>query len=79
VLDVVKLALDFGYDCLVVACDNFSRWLKAKLMKGANVRKVAKFIMEEVVYRHRVFGEIVVDGGKENFKDIVKEMDKYNV
>lgn len=80
VLDVVYLPHDSGYDCLVVARDNFSGWPEAKAMKGPiNSKKVAKFVMEEVVCRHGVFDEIVVDGGRENMGDVIKEMNKYDV
>jgi len=78
-IDVVKLPERERYDCLVVARDDFSGWVEAKPMKQADSRKVARFIWEDLICRHGLFGKLKVDGGSEFKKDVIKELEKYGI
>ena len=43
-IDVIYLLYYRGYNCLIIARDNFSRWPKAKPIKNPISKKVIKFI-----------------------------------
>src|SRR5271169_3379589 len=64
-----------GKHYLVLARDDFSGWVEGRALRAATSRAVAKFLWEDVVCRHGIFGQLIVDGGPEN-KDIVDEFAK---
>jgi hypothetical protein len=43
-INIINMLEYKGYNYLVVARDDFFRWLKAKLIKNLTSKKVAKFI-----------------------------------
>ena len=65
-LDVTHLPVDGGKGLLVVARDDLSGWPEAKALAKANAEEIAKFLWEDIVCRHGIFGRLVVDGGSEN-------------
>ena len=78
-IDVVKMPDCKGYDCLLVARDDFSGWVEAKPMKTPTSAKVAKFIYDEIICRHGVFGKLKVDGGSEFKKKVITELKKLGI
>jgi hypothetical protein len=75
----VKLPECKGYDCLVVARDDFSGWPEAKPMKNPTSKKIAKFIWTDVICRHGLFGKLKVDGGSEFKGAVIKELNKLGI
>jgi hypothetical protein len=75
----VKLPERKGYDCLVVARDDFSGWVEAKPLKTPTSKKVAKSIHQEIICRHGVFGRMKVDGGVEFKGAVIQELRKLEI
>ena len=71
-VDIVHMQPVQGKTYLVVARDDFSGWVEARPLARATSKAVAKFLWEDVVCRHGVFGRLIVDGGPEN-KGLVTE------
>ena len=78
-IDVVYLPDCYGYKCLVVVRDDFSGWVEAKPMGTPTSAKVAKFIWEDIICRHGVFGKMKVDGGAEFKGAVIKILRKYGI
>jgi RNase H-like domain found in reverse transcriptase/Integrase zinc binding domain len=78
-IDVVKLPDCKGYDSLVVARDDFSGWVEARPLKNPTSKKIAKFIWEEIVCRHGLFGQLKVDGGSEFKGAVIQELNKLGI
>ena len=73
-VDVVHMAKGVGaYKYHIVAREDMSGWLEARVICKANSQTVAKFLEEDVFSRHRCPTSIIVDGGAEN-KGIVEEL-----
>jgi hypothetical protein len=51
---------------LVTARDDLSGWAESRALANATSAAVARFIWEDIVYRHGCFGHLVVDGRLEN-------------
>ena len=65
-VDVVKMPVSGGKGYFVCAREDVSGWAEARAFRGAGSAAVAKFIWEDVITRHGVFGKLVCDGGPEN-------------
>jgi hypothetical protein len=70
----VKLLECKGYNYLVIAKDNFFKWLKAKLIKNPISKKIAKFIWTKVICRYNLFGKLKVDSGAKFKGFVIKEL-----
>jgi len=53
------------YHSIIIARDDLSGWVEARAISDGGAATVAKFFMEEVVYRHGVPPKVVMDGGSE--------------
>src|SRR5450755_4106685 len=62
-----------GKQFLVLTRDDLSGWIKGRALGAANSRQVAKFLWEDVICRHKIFGQLTVDGSPEN-KDVIKQL-----
>jgi len=71
-LDVVHLPRDNGKNFFVMARDDLSGWPEGRALAKADAASIAKFIWEDIVCRHGIFGKLVIDGGPEN-KAVVEE------
>ena len=78
-IDVVYLPDCMGYNCVCIVRDDFSGWPEAKQMKNPTAAKVAKFIWEDVICRHGVFGKIKIDGGTEFKGAVIHHLKKYGI
>lgn len=78
-IDVVKLPQCGMFDSLVVARDDFSGWVEAKPMKNPTSKKIAKFIYNDIICRHGVFGHIRLDGGPEFKGAVIKELNRLGI
>jgi hypothetical protein len=78
-IDVTKLPDCRGYDSLVVARDDFSGWVEARPLKNPTSKKIAKFIWEEIICRHGLFGQLKVDGGPEFKGAVIQELNKLGI
>ena len=78
-IDVVKLPDCKGFNSLVVARDDFSGWVEARPLHNPTSKKVAKFIWEEIVYRHGLFRHLKVDGGAEFKGAVIQELNKLGI
>ena len=78
-LDVVFLPPRQGKIALVVCRDDFSGWVEARPLSKVNSESIAKFIWEEVICRHGVFGKLKVDGGKENMGEVIQLLNNWGI
>ena len=65
-IDVVKMPISRGKGYLVV--EDLTGWAEARALKDNNSASVARFIWEEIITKHGIFGKLVCDGGPENKK-----------
>ena len=65
-LDVVKMPRRRGVGYVVVAREDLSGWAEARALKNADSKAVARFLWEDVITRHGLFGRMILDGGPEN-------------
>ena len=64
---------------MVLVYNYFSSWVEKKALSKTNLKKIAKFIKKNIVYKYRIFGKLIVDRGLEN-KKFVKTLTKlYNI
>ena len=63
-----------GKDRLVLARKKGSEWVKRKVLKNTNTWSIARFIFEDIIYRYKVFLELVIDRELENNNTIIKEL-----
>jgi hypothetical protein len=68
-----------GKKALVIAREDLSGWPEAKALANATAKEVATFLWEEVVYRHRVFKRLVINGGPKNQGVAIAFTKKYNI
>jgi hypothetical protein len=73
-INVVKLPEYKGYNYLVVAKDDFFKWLKAKLIKNLTSKKIAKFIWIKVICRYNLFRKLKVDSSAKFKGFVIKEL-----
>lgn len=78
-LDVVHMPPCQGKHYLVVARCDFSGWVEARALTAATSEAVARFLWEDVVCRHGIFGKVVLDGGPENRKHTEYFTQKYGI
>ena len=78
-LDVIHMALCNGKHYLVTARDDLSGWAKLRALANATSAAVAKFLWEDVVYRHGCFRRMVVDGGPKNKKHVDEFTRKHGI
>ena len=79
-LDVVYLPDSFGKTCLVIGRCDFSNWPEARALKGpVTSAMIAAFIWEDIICRHGLFGELRVDGGRENMGEVIRLLSEYDV
>jgi hypothetical protein len=71
---MVYIPLYLGKDRLVLARKKGSEWIKEKVLKNTNIRFITRFIFKDIIYRYRVFLELVIDRGPENNNTIIKEL-----
>ena len=68
-----------GYNYLLVARSDLSKWPEARALRAATMKNVAKFISEDLLCRHGTFERLVVDGGPEN-KSLIDELtDRFSI
>ncbi|CAL3966158.1 unnamed protein product [Diplocarpon coronariae] len=79
-LDVTRVpTTENGITCFVLAKEDLSGWPEGRPLRSANSESIAKFLWEDVVYRHGLFGRLTVDGGPEN-KGVVEAFSrKYGI
>ena len=70
-LDIVELPPNNRRKYLVIARDDFTWWPEARALRDKSSENVARFIWEDVICRHGLFGHLVVDGGSENMKEVI--------
>ena len=63
-----------GKDRLVLARGEGSGWVKGRALKNANTWLITRFIFEDIICRHKVFLELVIDRRPENNNTIIKEL-----
>jgi hypothetical protein len=67
-VDVVKMPLSRGKGYLAVAREDVSGWVEARALKDNDSASIARFLWEEVITKHGIFGRLICDGGPENKK-----------
>jgi hypothetical protein len=78
-IDMIKMPDCKGYNYLLVVRDDFSGWVEAKSIKMLTSVKVTKFIYNEIICRHGVFGKLKVNGDSEFKKNVITELKKLGI
>ena len=78
-VDIVYMPRVQNKKYLVVARDDLSGWVEARALEANTAKAVAKFLWEDVICRHGVFGRLVVDGGSENKELVIEFARRYGV
>lgn len=78
-VDTTKMAKEDGDKVLVQARDSASGWLEARKIKSAAAEPMATFVWEEIICRHGVPHEIVIDYGPEMRTEFRSFLKKYGV
>jgi hypothetical protein len=73
-LDIIYIPLYLDKDRLVLARGKGSKWVKEKVLRNTNIRLITWFIFKDIIYRYRVFLELVIDRKPENNNTIIKEL-----
>ncbi len=60
-----------------MARDDFLRQIEERAFGTANLTNIAKFIWEDIIYKHKSFRTLVLDGDFENKNNIIVLRDKY--
>jgi hypothetical protein len=63
-----------GKDRLVLARGEGSGWVKERALKNTNTWLITRFIFKDIIYKYRVFLELVIDREPENNNTIIKEL-----
>ncbi len=73
-VNVVKMLMCHEKRYIVVACEDLSEWIEARVLKQATFMAVVRFLWKNIITRHDVFNKLICDGGPENkmwVKDLV--------
>ena len=65
-MDAVHIPISNGKSYLIVARDDISRWVEARALAKLSSETVAKFVYEDIIYRHGCFIYLSIDRGPEN-------------
>ncbi len=65
-VDVVKMSMCHEKHYIIIACEDLSGWVEARVLKQATFTAVARFLWEDIITRHDVFNKLICDGGPEN-------------
>ena len=78
-LNIVEMPPCGGFLYLVVARCDLSGWVEVRSLRYKTMRAVVKFIWEKIVCRYKVFGRLVVNGGKENTGAVEELTTRYGI
>jgi ribonuclease HI len=78
-LDIVYMPWEGKDGFIVFARDDLSGWVEARVLESTDSERVAKFLQEEVICRHGVPRQIVMDGGSENMGFTADMVKKYGM
>jgi hypothetical protein len=63
-----------GKDRLILARGEGSKWIKERVLRNTNIWLITRFIFKDIIYRYKVFLELVIDRELENNNTIIKEL-----
>lgn len=75
-IDITYMPKQKGKQYLVVARDDMSGWVEARALALKDAKSVAKFIWEVIICRHGLFWRLVVDGRKDNMREVNELLNK---
>lgn len=78
-MDTTPAPNENGYKAVVQARDSASGWLEARALKELTPKRVAQFIWEDIICRHGVPHEVVIDFGPEMRSELREFLKKYGV
>ena len=78
-IDITYMPTQDGKKYLVVARDDMSGWVEARALSSKTADQVAKFIWQDIICRHGLFWRLVVDGGGENMKEVIRLLNKMEI
>ena len=78
-VDVVHMPPYQGKQYLVAARENFFGWVEIWALSKANATHIAQFLWKDVICRHGVFGQLIVDGGGENKAEVIELTQKLGI
>src|SRR6266511_2752016 len=63
-----------GNKYIVVAIDYFTKYLKTRALTNVNVKSVANFIYEDIIYRHGCSRRIISDRGTHFNNQVIEKL-----
>ena len=78
-VDIVYMPPDLGFNFMVLARDDFTGWVEGRPLRAAKAKDVARFLKEEILYRHGQWAMLVVDGGPEFLAEVPILSEKYGI
>src|SRR6266511_475312 len=63
-----------GNKYIVVAIDYFTKYLKTRALTNVNVKSVANFIYEDIIYRHGCPRKIISDRGTHFNNQVIEKL-----
>jgi hypothetical protein len=55
-----------GFSFIVFTRDDLSDWIEIRVLERNDTKSIAKFLYEDIIYRHDYPKRIMMDGGSEN-------------
>jgi hypothetical protein len=68
-----------GKHFLIIIRDNFSNWVKTRVLRVIISKIIVKFLWEDVVCKYGIFKRFIIDGGPENKNLIVQFVTDYSI
>ncbi len=65
-VNVIKMLLCQNKHYLIIACDDFSDWVKEWALTHTTSAAVLRFLWENIITRHDVFDKLICDSESEN-------------
>lgn len=62
-----------------MARDDLSGWVEVRALAQNKAKLVAKFLWEDVICRHSIFGRLIVDGGAENKAETIELLQRLGI
>ena len=78
-IDIMYMPNAKGFRYLVVARDNLSKFVEGRALKTASAQAVAKFVLEDLIYRHGSIGKIVTDNGPEFYEAFSQTLKQHGI
>ena len=78
-IDVMHMPAARGYQYIVVARDDLTKYAEARALKRATAQAIANFVLDDLIYRHGCISQIVTNNGLEFQGALAKLLEQHNI